>query len=136
MIGSVGGPILGSLTAGLGLSAPFVIYGAALLVAAAVVFISLRNSAVVGRADEAVETPVPFRAVIRHRAYQAALFSNFATGWASFGLRIALVPLFVVEVLAAGPARPVWRSRRLRSATFLSSYPAGTCRTVSAGANC
>ena len=31
MVGSVGGPILGSLTAGLGLSAPFLIYGAALL---------------------------------------------------------------------------------------------------------
>ena len=36
--------MLGSLTAGLGLAAPFVIYGAALLVAAAVVFVSLRNS--------------------------------------------------------------------------------------------
>jgi MFS family permease len=103
MVGSVGGPILGSLTAGFGLSAPFVIYGAALLVAAAVVFISLRNSVVVGQADGEVGTPVPFGAVIRHRAYQAALFSNFATGWASFGLRIALVPLFVVEVLGRGP---------------------------------
>ncbi len=30
LIGSVGGPVLGSLTAGLGLNAPFVIYGAAL----------------------------------------------------------------------------------------------------------
>ena len=44
LVGSVGGPVLGSLTAGLGLSAPFVIYGVALLVAAAVVFFSLRNS--------------------------------------------------------------------------------------------
>lgn len=103
MVGSVGGPILGSLTAGFGLSAPFVIYGAALLVAAVVVFVSLRNSVVVARADEDAGTPVPFRAVIRHRAYQAALFSNFATGWTSLGLRIALVPLFVVEVLGRGP---------------------------------
>ena len=30
------------------------------------------------------------------------LFSNFATGWAAFGLRIALVPLFVVEALGRG----------------------------------
>ena len=42
------------------------------------------------------------RTVLRHRAYRAALFSNFATGWAAFGLRIALVPLFVVEVLGRG----------------------------------
>ena len=42
------------------------------------------------------------REVLRHRAYRAALFSNFATGWAAFGLRIALVPLFVVEALGRG----------------------------------
>ena len=98
LIGSVGGPMLGSLTAGFGLSAPFVIYGAALLVAAAVVFLSLRHSRVAAPDDEDDE-PVPVRAVLRHRAYRAALFSNFASGWASFGLRIALVPLFVVDVL-------------------------------------
>ncbi|UXA19485.1 MFS transporter [Mycobacterium sp. SMC-4] len=103
MIGSVGGPILGSLTVGFGLSAPFLIYGAALLVAATVVFVSLRNSPVVGRPEAETEAPVPFRTVFGHRAYRAALFSNFATGWASFGLRIALVPLFVVEVLGRGP---------------------------------
>jgi len=103
MIGSVGGPILGSLTVGFGLAAPFLIYGAALMVAATVVFVSLRKSAVVGPSEEALEPPVPFRTVLRHRAYRAALFSNFATGWASFGLRIALVPLFIVEVLGRGP---------------------------------
>ena len=101
MIGSVAGPILGSLTVGLGLSAPFLIYGAALLVAAGVVFVSLRNSTLVATNDH-TDDPVPVRAVFRHRAYRAALFSNFATGWASFGLRIALVPLFVVEVLDRG----------------------------------
>jgi MFS family permease len=101
LIGSVGGPVLGSLTAGLGLAAPFVIYGAALLVAAAVVFVNLRHSTVA--APEAnTEPAVSVRAVLRHRAYRAALFSNFATGWAAFGLRIALVPLFVVEALGRG----------------------------------
>jgi len=102
LIGSVGGPVLGSLTAGFGLAAPFVIYGAALLVAAAVVFASLRNSALAAPATDD-EAPVSVRDVLRHRAYRAALFSNFATGWAAFGLRIALVPLFVVEVLDRGP---------------------------------
>ncbi len=98
LLGSVGGPVLGSVTAGLGLAAPFAIYGAALLVAAAVVFFSLRNSAVTA-SPEGVEAAVSVRDVLRHRAYRAALFSNFATGWAAFGLRIALVPLFVVEAL-------------------------------------
>ena len=102
LVGSVGGPVLGSLTAGLGLAAPFVIYGAALLVAATVVFVNLRHSAVA--APEANNEPaVSVRMVLRHPAYRAALFSNFATGWAAFGLRIALVPLFVVDVLGRGP---------------------------------
>jgi MFS family permease len=98
LLGSVGGPVLGSLTAGLGLSAPFAIYGVALLIAAAVVFFSLRGSDG-PLSEESAEPAVTLREVLRHRAYRAALLSNFATGWAAFGLRIALVPLFVVDVL-------------------------------------
>lgn len=102
MVGSVGGPVLGSLTAGLGLSAPFLIYGAALLVAAFVVFFTLRHSAIA--APEANTQPVmSVRTVLRHPAYRAALVSNFATGWVAFGLRIALVPLFVVDILGRSP---------------------------------
>ena len=102
LVGSVGGPVLGSLTAGLGLSAPFVIYGAALLVAALVVFISLRHSSVVAPAVH-TEPAMSVRTVLRNRAYCAALFSNFATGWSAYGLRIALVPLFIVDVLHRSP---------------------------------
>ena len=98
LVGSVGGPMLGSLTAGFGLSAPFVIYGGALLLAAAVVFVSLRHSTVAAP-QKSTEPTVSVRTELRHRAYRAALFSNFATGWSAYGLRIALVPLFVVDVL-------------------------------------
>ncbi|MGB3485285.1 MAG: MFS transporter [Mycobacterium sp.] len=101
LIGSVGGPVLGSLTVGLGLSAPFLIYGAALLIAAAVVFISLRRSSLAAPEAETAET-VTVRQALRNRAYRAALLSNFATGWSAWGLRIALVPLFVTEVLDRG----------------------------------
>ncbi|MDV3126615.1 MFS transporter [Mycobacterium sp. 21AC1] len=101
LVGSVGGPVLGSLTAGFGLSAPFLIYGAALLVAAAVVFISLRHSSLAAPAPDDGPT-VTVRIALRNRAYRAALLSNFATGWSAFGLRVALVPLFVVEVLHQG----------------------------------
>jgi MFS family permease len=102
LVGSVGGPVLGSVTAGFGLAAPFVIYGAALLVAAGVIFVSLRGSAI-AVPEEGTEAAVSVREVFGHRAYRAALFSNFATGWAAFGLRIALVPLFVVEALGRSP---------------------------------
>jgi MFS transporter, ACDE family, multidrug resistance protein len=102
LIGSVGGPVLGSLTAGLGLAAPFAIYGVALLLAAGVVFVNLRHSSVAASTKD-TEEPVTLRIALRNRAYWSALFSNFATGWSVFGLRIALVPLFVTEVLHRGP---------------------------------
>lgn len=102
LVGSVAGPVLGSLTAGLGLGAPFLIYGAALLVAATVVFVSLRHSELAAPAPQD-ELTVTVRVALRHRAYRAALLSNFATGWSAFGLRVALVPLFVTEALHHGP---------------------------------
>ncbi len=102
LVGSVAGPIVGSLTAGLGLSAPFVIYGVLLLIAAAVVLVSLRGSSVAAPAPKD-ELAVTVRVALRHRAYRAALLSNFATGWSMFGLRFALVPLFVAEVLDHHP---------------------------------
>jgi MFS family permease len=104
LVGSVVGPVLGSLTAGLGLSAPFLIYGALLLVAAVFVLVSLRNSSLAAPAD-ADELTVTVRVALRHRAYRAALMSNFATGWSFFGLRFALVPLFIAEVLGHSPGK-------------------------------
>jgi ACDE family multidrug resistance protein len=112
LIGSVGGPLLGSLTAGLGLSAPFAIYGVALLVAAGVVFVRLRHSSLAASAEQ-TDPAVTVRMALSNRAYRSALFSNFATGWSVFGLRIALVPLFVTEVLHRGP-----RVAALALATF------------------
>jgi len=101
LVGSVGGPVLGSLTAGFGLSMPFVIYGVALLIAAGVVFVTLRSSSL-ATPDVQTEPAITVRVALRSRAYRAALASNFATGWSAFGLRVALIPLFVVEVLHRG----------------------------------
>ena len=101
LVGSVTGPVIGSLTVGLGLAMPFVIYGIALVIAAAVIFVSLRNSPL-ATADVQTEPAISVGTALRNRAYRAALLSNFATGWSAFGLRIALVPLFMVEVLGRG----------------------------------
>jgi ACDE family multidrug resistance protein len=103
LVGSVAGPVVGSLTAGLGLSAPFIIYGVLLLFAAAIVLVSLRHSPL-GAPATGDEPTVTVRSVLRNGAYRAALVSNFATGWSLFGLRFALVPLFVVEGLGRSPA--------------------------------
>jgi MFS family permease len=63
-----------------------------------VVFISLRHSALAAPVDTEVPSTT-LRQVFSNRAYRAALVSNFATGWSAFGLRVALVPLFVTEVM-------------------------------------
>ena len=47
-------------------------------------------------------TTVTMREALRFRAYRSALLSNFATGWSAFGLRVALVPLFVSDVMGRG----------------------------------
>lgn len=101
MVGAVGGPAVGSLTAGLGLTAPFILYGATLLGVAAMLFYSLRGSTLAALAPP-TRSAVRMREALRHRAYWSALLSNFATGWSAFGLRIALVPLFITDVMGRG----------------------------------
>ena len=48
-------------------------------------------------------TPLPLREALRDRGYLAALATNLGIGFSIFGLRSALIPLFVVEGLRRGP---------------------------------
>jgi MFS family permease len=98
MVGAVCGPAVGGLAAGWGLTAPFVAYGVMMLGVAAVLFYSLRHSELVAP-SEPTRSTVTMREALRFRAYRSALLSNFATGWSAFGLRVALVPLFVIDVM-------------------------------------
>ncbi|WP_460695517.1 MFS transporter [Nocardia thraciensis] len=99
LLGSLGGPLIGGLLAGLGLRMPFVIYAVALLIASAVVYWSLRDSTLAAPEVPGEVRVMSFRQALRRPAYWAVLWSNFANGAAVFGVRMALVPLLVVEVL-------------------------------------
>jgi MFS family permease len=100
LLGNIAGPLVGGGLTAVSLRAPFLVYGAVLLVVACVGTLLLR-----GGARMSVETaaaagpPARFREALRHPAYRAALTASFANGWSVFGVRVALVPLFVVEVL-------------------------------------
>ena len=52
---------------------------------------------IVTDAMPAVGHLIRLRTALRHRAYTAALASSFANGWAVFGVRVSLVPLFVAN---------------------------------------
>lgn len=103
LLGSIGGPIIGGLLAGLGLRVPFLVYAAALLIASAVVFFQLKDTSLQDRQSARDQAPLTVREAVRDSAYRASLVSSFANGWSSFGIRMALVPLFATAVLDAGP---------------------------------
>jgi MFS transporter, DHA1 family, tetracycline resistance protein len=99
LLGSITGPLVGGGLVVFGLRAPFVVYAAMLLVAMTLTGLLLRGHLGLPVADGETVPELAFRTAFAHPAYQAALSAGFANGWAVFGVRVALVPLFVVEVL-------------------------------------
>jgi len=120
LFGGVAGPLVGGAVIGFSIRAPFLIYAATLAVATYVTLRWLPNpeadaaeddekvSQDPDRYDETTGTldttvPLPLRVALRSRAYWAALANSLSSGFAIFGLRSALIPLFVVEGLRRGP---------------------------------
>lgn len=99
LIGGMVGPLLGGLLAGWGLRAPFVVYGVALLLAAAVVAVGL-GGARLRPAPDAADRPVMRLAEAwASPVYRAVLCAAVANGWANFGVRMAVLPLLAIAVL-------------------------------------
>ncbi|GAB3460241.1 MFS transporter [Actinophytocola sediminis] len=104
LLGNVMGPLLGGGLLTISLRTPFLVYAGALFVAVFIVWWFLRNSTLAARVNNDQAPTFTVREALRHRAYLAALGSSFANGWAVFGVRVSLVPLFVTEVLRQGDA--------------------------------
>ena len=102
LIGGMAGPAVGGLLAGISLHAPFFFYAGTLVIAGAVGLVLLGRH---HRDPGSVPEPArPFREVLRDRRYQSALLANLAQGWSAMGVRSALIPVLVVEVLHGEPA--------------------------------
>ena len=103
IIGGVAGPAVGGLVVAWSIRAPFFVYAAALLLAAAISLIFLSGTRLQEREQEVAageENKLEqLRTALRDRAYQAAITTNLVTGFVVFGLRSSAVPLFVVEGL-------------------------------------
>jgi MFS family permease len=107
LLGAIAGPAFGGPLTAWSLRAPFFVYAGSLLLAGglATVFLAraaLREHEVV--AGTAGHAPTALSTALRSSAYRAAVANNFALGWAVFGVRSSLIPLFVVEGLHLGPS--------------------------------
>jgi MFS family permease len=103
LLGNIGGPLLGGLLAEAGLRVPFLVYAAALVVAAGFVAVLLRPEALRPPPGTVPRPPMTLREGWAHPAYRASLASGFANGWSNFGVRVAIVPLFAAAALGAAP---------------------------------
>ena len=101
LLGNISGPIVGGLVVGYSLRLPFITYGVALFIAAFLGWFLLRNSTLAAPVRDDDTPNMGLGEALRDRAYIASLLSNFGNGWAVLGVRLALVPLFVVEALKA-----------------------------------
>ncbi|MDO5535589.1 MAG: MFS transporter [Propionibacteriaceae bacterium] len=101
LLGNIIGPILGTFLAVLGYRIAFAIYGGTVVLALLVVLVFLREAP----RDPAVTDVRPRMTLNEAMAlphYRALLVSGFANGWATFGVRIALVPLLAAHVPTIG----------------------------------
>ncbi len=100
LIGGMAGPAIGGVLAIISLRAPFFFYAATLVIAGVVGLAFLRPvSKHKNDGSTDVAPAIPFRVVILDRRFRAACLANFASGWASLGVRSALIPVLVVEML-------------------------------------
>ncbi len=103
VLGGIAGPALGGLIAGVSITAPFYFYAVTLGVSALVMALLLPRTPAADRRQLRQDT-VSLLDLLRDRRYRAVICITFASGWQSHGVRIMVVPLFVVEVLRQSTA--------------------------------
>ena len=115
LIGGVVSPAIGGvLLAVFSIRAPFFFYAATLAAAVLVVIVMLGHTPLHDRAEKKAATAAAggswalLRDALRQRPYVTALAVNLGNGFASFGLRSAIIPLFVVNSLALAKDWVAW----------------------------
>lgn len=99
LLGNITGPLAGSGLIMISLRAPFLFYAIVLIIATVLVWYLLRGSTLLAEVDEENRPAIRLSQALKQHSYRSALLANFATGWTVFGVRVSLVPLFIVEVL-------------------------------------
>ena len=101
LVGGISGPAVGGVIAAWSERAPFIIYGCMLIIPALIAGTVLHDRS--RQRHEAAHRPrraiAEIAAALRDRAYRAAAAANLGDGFAVIGVRSAIVPLFVHDVL-------------------------------------
>ena len=108
LFGGLAGPAVGGLVVAASIRAPFFVYAATLAAAATTAYFALPKGLGHPNKDQSEsfenqDSAMPLMVALKLRAYWTALVVNLSNGMTSFGLRSALIPLFVVSVLQKGP---------------------------------
>lgn len=128
LIGGLLGPVLGGLVAHFGLRAPFVFYFVMLLIAAGLVTVALSRSQALpkrGKSQSDGVAPAGLGEALRLSQYRGALGSMFITGWSSFGVRMATVPLFIAAAAWTDPTVAGWALAAYAAGNGLFIIPSG-----------
>ncbi len=102
LLGGVAGPAVGGLLAESSLRTPFFVYAVTLGVAAVISSTALRRAEGSRHSSDDASSAAPrtsLRTALHSRAYIAALVTQVGTGWALFGIRSSLIPLYVADAL-------------------------------------
>lgn len=113
LLGGIVGPFFGGLVLGISIRLPFFVYAATLGAAVVVVALTMSHTHLLDAPEKKAKAKEgkgesahwsQLRHALRDRAYVTALSVNLGNGFASFGLRSAIIPLFVVNALHLSPA--------------------------------
>ncbi len=103
LIGGVAGPAVGGLVIAWSVRAPFFVYAFTCAVAAIIAMAFLAKARLHDREEQVSHGQAgrleQLTDALKDGAYRAALTVNFVTGFVLFGLRLSIIPLFVVEGL-------------------------------------
>ena len=105
LLGGIAGPGVGGFVTNVSIRLPFFIYAGTLAVAGSVAMVALRSTPLAEKGSAAAVTRTTLPAALRMPAFRAVLVTQFADAWASMGVRAAIIPLFVADVLHRSP---VW----------------------------
>lgn len=138
LFGGVAGPAAGGIVLAWSVRAPFFFYAGTLAAATVVALVFLTRAHLIEREEsvEDAESAGESRAAtlgrfLRMPAYRAALGVNFLNGFVTFGIRAALIPLFVIEGLRQGAGLSGAAFLVAAGAQALALLPAGRMADLS-----